>query len=42
MTKNAKAFSAQMGWDGKEADKLMADLLERKKIAGKPAGKTKK
>lgn len=42
MTKKAKAFSVQMGWDGKEADKLMADLIERKKIAAKPAGKTKK
>ena len=42
MTKKAKAFSTQMGWDGKEADKLMADLLERKKIAAKPAAKTKK
>jgi hypothetical protein len=42
MTKKAKAFSAQMSWDGKEADKLMVDLLERKKIAAKPAEKTKK
>lgn len=42
MTKKAKAFSVQMGWDGKEADKLMADLIERKKIAAKPAEKTKK
>lgn len=42
MTKKAKAFSSQMGWDGKEADKLMADLIERKKIAAKPAEKTKK
>lgn len=42
MTKKAKAFSAQMSWDGKEADKLMADLIERKKIAAKPAEKTKK
>jgi hypothetical protein len=31
-----------MGWDGKEADKLLADLIERKKIAAKPAAKTKK
>ena len=42
ITKKAKAFSTQMGWDGKEADKLLADLLERKKIAAKPAAKTKK
>ena len=42
ITKKAKAFSTQMGWDGKEADKLLADLLERKKIATKPAAKTKK
>ena len=42
ITKKAKAFSTQMGWDGKEADKLLADLLERKKIAAKPAVKTKK
>jgi thioredoxin-related protein len=31
ITKKAKAFSTQMGWDGKEADKLLADLIERKK-----------
>ena len=42
MTKKAKVFSDSMGWDGKEADKLMVDLLERKKIAAKPAEKTKK
>ena len=42
ITKKAKAFSTQMGWDGKEADKLLTDLLERKKIAAKPAAKTKK
>ena len=42
ITKKAKAFSAQMGWDGKEADKLMTDLLERKKAAAKPTLKTKK
>ncbi len=42
ITKKAKAFSTQMGWDGKEADKLLADLIERKKIAAKPAAKTKK
>ena len=42
ITKKAKAFSTQMGWDGKEADKLLADLLERKKIAAKTAAKTKK
>lgn len=42
MTKKAKAFSSQMGWDGKEADKLMADLIERKKIAAKPIAKPKK
>jgi thioredoxin-related protein len=41
-TKKAKAFSTSMGWDGKEADKLLADLLERQKIAVKPAPKTKK
>ncbi len=42
ITKKAKAFSTQMGWNGKEADKLMADLLERKKAAAKPTLKTKK
>jgi hypothetical protein len=31
-----------MGWDGKEADKLLADLLERQTATGKPAPKTKK
>jgi thioredoxin-related protein len=31
ITKKAKAFSTQMGWDGKEADKLLADLQEQKK-----------
>jgi thiol-disulfide isomerase/thioredoxin len=41
-TKKAKAFSTSMGWDGKEADKLLADLLVRQKAAGKPAPKTKK
>ncbi len=29
--KKAKAFSASMGWDGKEADKLLADLIEKQK-----------
>jgi thiol-disulfide isomerase/thioredoxin len=42
MTKKAKAFSTSMGWDGKEADKLLADLLERQTATGKPATKTKK
>jgi thioredoxin-related protein len=42
ITKKAKTFSTQMGWDGKEADKLLADLQEQKKIAAKPAAKTKK
>ena len=41
-TKKAKAFSNTMGWDGKEADKLLADLLVRQKAAAKPAPKTKK
>jgi thioredoxin-related protein len=41
-TKKAKAFSTSMGWDGKEADKLLADLLVRQKAAGKPAPKTTK
>lgn len=42
MTKKAKAFSTSMGWDGKEADKLLADLLERQRTAVKPVPKTKK
>ena len=42
MTKKAKAFSDSMGWDGKEADKLLADLLIRKKAAAKPIAKPKK
>lgn len=42
MTNKAKAFSTSMGWDGKEADKLLADLLIRKKVAAKPAAKPKK
>ena len=42
MTKKAKAFSTSMGWDGKEADKLLADLLERQKTIVKPAPKKKK
>jgi hypothetical protein len=42
MTKKAKAFSTSMGWDGKEADKLLSDLLERQKTTGKTASKTKK
>ncbi len=41
-TKKAKAFSTSMGWDGKEADKLLSDLLERQKVAAKPALKSKK
>lgn len=35
ITKKAKAFSTSMGWDGKEADKLLADLLERQKVVVK-------
>ena len=42
MTKKAKVFSDSMGWDGKEADKLLADLLIRKKAAAKPIAKPKK
>lgn len=42
MTKKAKTYSDSMGWDGKEADKLLADLLVRQKAAAKPAPKTKK
>lgn len=42
MTKKAKAYSDSMGWDGKEADKLLADLLIRKKVAAKPVTKPKK
>jgi thioredoxin-related protein len=42
MTKKAKAFSDSMGWDGKEADKLLADLMIRKKVAAKPITKPKK
>lgn len=41
-TNKAKAFSTSMGWDGKEADKLLADLLIRKKAATKPTAKPKK
>jgi hypothetical protein len=42
MTNKAKTFSNKMGWDGKEADKLLADLLIRKKVAAKLATKPKK
>jgi predicted Zn-dependent protease with MMP-like domain len=42
MTKKAKAYSDSMSWDGKEADKLLADLLIRKKAAAKPIAKPKK
>lgn len=42
MTNKAKAFSTSMGWDGKEADKLLADLLIRKKVAAETAAKPKK
>nr|WP_314864293.1 thioredoxin fold domain-containing protein [uncultured Flavobacterium sp.] len=42
MTKKAKAFSTNMGWEGKEADKLLADLLERQKVVVIPTPKTKK
>jgi hypothetical protein len=42
LTNKAKTFSNTMGWDGKEADKLLADLLIRKKSAIKPATKPKK
>ena len=42
MTKKAKAYSDSMGWDGKEADKLLADLMIRKKAAAKPIAKPKK
>ena len=42
MTKKAKTYSDSMGWDGKEADKLLADLMIRKKVAAKPITKPKK
>ena len=41
-TKKAKAFSTTMGWDGKEADKLLTDLMERQKTTIKTVPKTKK
>jgi hypothetical protein len=31
-----------MGWDGKEADKLLADLMIRKKAISKTIAKPKK
>jgi hypothetical protein len=42
MTNKAKTFSNAMGWDGKEADKLLADLMIRKKAISKPIAKPKK
>lgn len=41
-TKKAKEIATSLGWDGKEADKLMADLLERQKAMAKSSPKTKK
>jgi thioredoxin-related protein len=42
LTNKARAYSNAMGWDGKEADKLLADLLIRKKTINKPVVKSKK